>query len=462
MKTACVILAGGLGKRMRSSLPKVLHKVMGTAMIGHVVETARRLKPERVVVVAGKHLGKIRDTLGPEGISFALQAEAKGTGHALLCARESLKGFGGTVVVLNGDTPLITAETIRKLMRLHERNDDVISVLSFRAKDPSNYGRVVRNGPAKVSIVEEKDATADEKRIEEVNSGVYALDRKALALLDQIRKNPLKGEYYLTDIVATAADKGMKTSAYCIGEEEEFMGVNTPEELCRASALMKKDVVRKLVGKGVTLVDPRSVYIHPRVSIGSGTTIYQNVCIEGRSKIGRGATIYPNVRLRDAEVGSNAVIKDSTVVEGSRIGHDATVGPFAHVRPGSVIGAEAKIGNFVELKKTVIGKTSKASHLTYLGDAKIGKGVNIGAGTITCNYDGAKKHVTHIGDDVFVGSDSQFIAPVKVGKGAYIGAGSTITRNVPREALAVSRVAQKNISGWARKKKSKTAHKKEK
>lgn len=452
MKTACVILAAGLGKRMKSDLPKVLHRICGTPMLQNVLNSSRKLNPDKIVVVAGKHIEKIKDSVQSAGILFALQPAARGTGDALRCAIPLLGDFKGDVLVLNGDTPLVKSDTIRKFLKLHRRDGNALSVLSFRAADPSAYGRIIRDDSGKLrSIVEEKDADPLQRNIREVNSGLYAIRRDALSLVGRIRLNRAKGEYYLTDIVSAALRRKMKTSAYSIGEEEEFMGVNSREELRRASEIMRRRIVAHWTKKGVDFLDPGSVFIDCDASIGKGTVIYPNVHIEGRTRIGRNSTVYPNVRILDSALGSGVVIKDSTLIENSIVGDRASVGPFAHIRPGSEIGREAKIGNFVELKKTVVGTKSKASHLSYLGDAKIGKGVNIGAGTITCNYDGERKHATSIGDGVFIGSDSQLVAPVKVGRGAYVGAGSTITLDVPAGALAIGRSRQKNIGGWARK-----------
>lgn len=452
MTIACVILAAGQGKRMKSSMPKVLHKVCGMPMLQAVIETAAKLNPERVIVVAGKHIDEIKKEIAAPDVRFMLQKEPKGTGDALKSAMPALKGFRGVVIVLNGDTPLIEPKTIKRFLLLHQKNHCAISVLSFRAEDPRGYGRVVRDRTGKfLAIVEEKDADQSQKNIHEVNSGVYAINHDVFSLLDRLAMNRQKGEYYLTDIVSLSLRQGLQTSAFAIGDEAEFMGVNTREELLRASEIMRQSVVRKCISRGVNLLDPASVFIHPYTSIGRDTTVYPNVFIEAGTTIGSGVTIYPHVRILRSTIDDYAVIKDSTVIEDSHISTRASVGPFAHIRPGSEIGAHAKIGNFVELKKTVIGKGAKASHLSYLGDAVIGCDVNIGAGTITCNYDGQKKHQTIIGDNVFVGSDTQFIAPVKIGKGAYIGAGSTITRDVPPGSLAVSRSEQRNIKDWAKK-----------
>ncbi|RPI38238.1 MAG: UDP-N-acetylglucosamine diphosphorylase/glucosamine-1-phosphate N-acetyltransferase [Nitrospiraceae bacterium] len=455
MNTTCVILAAGLGKRMNSSLPKVLHKTCGIPMLQSVIDTARKLKCGKIVVVTGRHGDLIEKTLATPDVTYVLQKEPKGTGHALLCAREALHGLHGVLLVLNGDTPLVNAETIKKFLKQHAGNKSGVSVLSFIAENPDDYGRIVRDASGQVlAIVEQKDADASQRGIREVNSGVYAINQDLLHLLDDIQINRKKGEYYLTDIIALSARKGIKTTALCVGIEREFMGVNTKQELYRASRIMEKSIIEKWIEKGVNILDAGSVFIHPHAVIGPETTLYPNVYIDGATRIGRGVTIYPNVRISQSRISDRAVIKDSTVIEESVVKAGATVGPFAHLRPGSEVGADAKIGNFVELKKAVIGTGAKASHLSYLGDARIGKGVNIGAGTITCNYDGRKKSLTVVEEGVFVGSDSQLVAPVRIGRGAYIGAGSTITKDVPPHALAVSRVEQRNIKDWAKKRRA--------
>ncbi|MBI5074914.1 MAG: bifunctional UDP-N-acetylglucosamine diphosphorylase/glucosamine-1-phosphate N-acetyltransferase GlmU [Nitrospirae bacterium] len=456
MRTACIILAAGQGKRMRSALPKVLHRVCGMPMLQAVIDTAAKLKPERVIVVAGRQIDILRKEITVSDVQFMLQKEPKGTGDALKSAMPALKNFRGTVVVLNGDTPLIEPQTIKRLLALHQKNHNAVSVLSFHAEDPKGYGRIIRDRTEKfLAIVEEKDADNSQKKIHEVNSGVYAIDHDAFSLLDRLVMNRQKGEYYLTDIVSLSLMQGLRTSAFAIGGETEFMGVNTREELLRAAEVMRQGVVRNCIARGVNFLDPASAFIHPHTSIGRDTTIYPNVFIEAGTKIGSNVTIYPHVRVLRSTIDDHAVIRDSTVIEDSHVSTGASVGPFAHIRPGSEIGAHAKIGNFVELKKAVIGNRAKASHLSYLGDAVVGREVNIGAGTITCNYDGEKKHQTIIGDHVFVGSDTQFVAPVKIGKGAYIGAGSTITKDVPPGSLAVSRTEQRNIKDWVKNKQAK-------
>jgi len=463
MKLTAVILAAGLGKRMNSPLPKVLHKINGISMLQHVLNTLYQLKPQKIVVV-GRNINEIRESITVNNsISFALQEEAKGTGDALLKALPVLRGHKGTIIVLNGDTPLIMHDTLRKFLIFHKKKKDVISMISFMTGESGSYGRVIRDETGNVqSIIEEADATDLQKNIKEVNSGIYAIEPEALTILKEIKLNTSKGEYYLTDIVAIARDKGMKVGAYCISSEDEVMGVNTQEELEKARKFMKDRIIKKWVERGVSFVDTPSVYISMETRIGRGTLIYPNVHLEGHTKIGRGCTIYPSVRIHNSIIGDRVIIKDSTLIEGSVVKNGASVGPFAHIRPGSEIGKDARIGSFVEIKKSVIGYGTKASHLTYLGDAKVGNNVNIGAGTITCNYDGYKKYITVIEDDAFIGSDSQLVAPVKIGKGAYIGAGSTITEDVPSKALAVGRARQRNIEGWAVKRKSKVKSEKKK
>ncbi|MBI5102813.1 MAG: bifunctional UDP-N-acetylglucosamine diphosphorylase/glucosamine-1-phosphate N-acetyltransferase GlmU [Nitrospirae bacterium] len=454
MKTACVILAAGLGTRMKSGVPKVLHRICGAPMLQCVIKAAEKTGPEKIVVVAGMHLDRIKEAVGAEGIAFALQDKPLGTGHALRAAVHVLRGFRGDLLVINGDTPLIRPATLKKLLSLHKRHRNDVSFLSFIAGSPEGYGRVIRDKHGKtLAVVEEKDADQGQKSIREVNSGVYVISSRAVHLLDKIPVNPVKGEYYLTDIVSMAARGGFRTSAFCIGEEDEFMGINTTSELARAQAVMRRSIVDSFTEDGVLFIDPDSVYIDLGVSIEAGAVIYPNVYLEGGTRVGRGSVIYPNARIKDGTIGREVTIKDSSVIENSSVKDNASIGPFAHIRPGCLVGAFARVGNFVELKKTVLGKSSKASHLSYLGDAVIGKDVNIGAGTITCNYDGRNKHLTVIEDGVFIGSDTQLVAPVKVSKGSYVGAGSTITKDVPRGSLAISRVHQKNVEGWAKRKK---------
>lgn len=451
MRLATVILSAGLGKRMRSDLPKVLHRVLGKPIIQYVADSIRGLGAEENIVVIGSHGEGIREVLSGYPVRFVLQERPLGTGDALKRAVETLKGFDGTVLVLNGDTPLIEKSTLKRFLRLHEKMKEEISIISFVAEGEHSYGRVLRKGDRVAGIIEDNDASPEQKEIREVNSGIYAIESKVLNLLDKIEINRKKGEYYLTDIVGIAVRRGFKVGAHILGSEAELTGINTREELHRAGLYMRDRVIERLMNKGITIMDKNSTFIHPDVKVGRDTVIYPNVFIEGRSVIGRGCRIYPNTRLVDSILGDGVTVKDSTLIENSIIKDKAVIGPFAHLRPGSVIGKSCKIGNFVEVKKSLIGDGTKASHLSYLGDSEIGRDVNIGAGTITCNYNGKEKYKTVIENGVFIGSDTQLVAPVKIGRGAYIGAGSTITEDVPPGSLALSRVRQRNIRGWVKK-----------
>jgi bifunctional UDP-N-acetylglucosamine pyrophosphorylase/glucosamine-1-phosphate N-acetyltransferase len=453
-KLACVILAAGLGTRMKSSIPKVLHKLHDVPLLQYSLITAARLRPDRVIAVVGKSQNLIKDSVKTDsGVRFAVQKTPKGTAHALKSAVPLLKGFKGTTVVMNSDTPLVTSETLRKFLVLHRRQGNSLSVLSFVAEDPGSYGRIIRDRDGRpLRVVEDRDATDEEKAVREVNSGVYAIESDALPLLSSIRLNRKKGEYYLTDLIDIAIRKGRSTGVFCVGEEEEFLGINTRRDLLRAHEVFRKRQADYWLERGVNFIDPDAVFIGPSVAIGRETVIYPNVFLQGDTRVGSGCTIFPNVRIIDSSILDGATVKDSSVIEESTIGREAQVGPFAHLRPGSKIGNAARIGNFVEVKKSTIGGGTKAMHLTYIGDSEVGRKVNIGAGTITCNYDGRKKHKTVIGDEVFVGSDSQLVAPVRLGKGSYVGAGSTVTEDVPAGALALSRARQRNLKGWKRKK----------
>jgi bifunctional UDP-N-acetylglucosamine pyrophosphorylase/glucosamine-1-phosphate N-acetyltransferase len=452
MNLATVILAAGLGTRMKSLIPKVLHKIYGKPIIQYVADSIKPLKSENNIIVIGQTSREIKNVLQDYPVIFAFQKEQKGTGDALKASAQKLKGFDGTLLVLNGDTPLINTPTLQRVLKLHRQNKEDISIISFTTEDPRAYGRIIREKNKVKAIIEDKNADKEQKRIKEVNSGIYAIKSHALNLLNEIKINEKKGEYYLTDIIGIAVNKGYRVGAHIMGSEEELTGINTREDLYRASSYLKERILNDWMNRGVFFMDKASVFIHPEVKIGIDTVIYPNVCIEGKTTIGSNCVIYPNTRIVSSIIGSNVLIKDCTVIESSSIKDNASIGPFAHIRPGSVIGLSSKIGNFVEVKKSIIGGGTKASHLSYLGDAEIGKNVNIGAGTITCNYDGKQKHKTIIEDYVFIGSDSQLVAPVKVGKGAYVGAGSTITKDVPSLSLAVSRAEQRHIEKWAFKK----------
>ncbi|NOZ68552.1 MAG: UDP-N-acetylglucosamine diphosphorylase/glucosamine-1-phosphate N-acetyltransferase [Deferribacteres bacterium] len=454
MNLSVVILAAGLGKRMKSGIPKVLHETLGRPMLQHVIDAVTPLKPEKTVVVIGNGADEVRRRIGAAHITFVVQEKLLGTGNALATAGKELNK--GAVLVLNGDGPLITTGTLKKLLTRHRRSGNALSFLSFTDDSMGGYGRVIRDGSGRVSaILEDKHATPSEKKkFTELNGGVYVIETSELGCLQRIRKNSDSGEYYLTDIVSIVSDSGKRLEAYNCSPEE-IRGVNTREDLYQVTEIMRKRVIAKWMKRGVTFIDPRRTVVHTPVSIGRDTVIYPDTYIEGKTTIGRNCTIYPGVRICDSTLGEGVIIKDNTLIEESRIGKGSTVGPFAHLRPMSVVGRNAKIGNFVEIKKSTIGHGTKASHLTYLGDAVVGSNVNIGAGTITCNYDGRNKFKTVIESGVFIGSDSQLVAPVTIHKGAYVAAGATITKDVPPGSLAISRAKQQNLENWAKKRRGK-------
>ncbi len=453
MKFSVVILAAGLGTRMKSDKPKILHDVLGRPMIQYVIDSAKKLRPNRIMAVINPSHVAVKEYLAGTGIGVAIQRRPLGTADAVKAALVNLKSFKGNVVIVNGDTPLVTHGTLKKFISRHEKSGSVLSVLSFNAADPFSYGRIIRGQAGNAErIVEEKDLSGDLKNISEVNSGVYVISQKINGLISNIRKNRKKGEYYLTDLLEIVLKKGMKADVINIGKEEEFLGVNTMADLSEVQKIVQRDVIRGLMKKGVMFYDPDSVIVHPGVKIGADSIIYPLVCLEGETVIGKASTIYQGVRLVDSSVGKNVKILDHSIIERSMIDESSSVGPFARLRPGSDLGKRVKVGNFVEIKNSRISDGSKAAHLSYIGDTSIGRDVNIGAGTIVCNYDGVKKHRTVIEDGVFIGSDTQLIAPVKIGKGAFVAAGSTITNDVPAKALAISRTRQKEYAGWSNKK----------
>ncbi len=451
MNIKCVILAGGQGKRMKSSTPKVLHPLFGKPILMHIVDTVKTLRPRDIVIVVSEVISHVLEDI--EGIDIVIQRRPLGTGDALKKALEKVK-FDKTLLVMNGDTPLIREETLRRLILLHKKEKNDITFLSFITDEPGSYGRIIRNDDGKVmKIVEAMALKEKDKDIKEVNAGVYLIEPTAVELLRSIRKNSISSEYYLTDIIEIARKRGLKVNAHPFADEEEMIGINTRIELSRAIKIMQKRISTRHMENGVTIIDPESVFISPDSEIGMDTVIYPCVYIEGKTRIGRNCMIFPGVRIINSSISDRVIIKDSVVIEESIIEDSVVIGPFTHLRPESHISKNARLGNFVEVKKSFIGEGTKALHLSYIGDAEIGKNVNIGAGTITCNYDGIKKHKTIIEDDVFIGSDTQLVAPIKVSKGAYIGAGSTITKDVPPLSLAISRVSQRHIPDWVKKRK---------
>lgn len=444
-----VILAAGKGERMVSGKPKVMHEVMGRPMIDHVVKAALGLRPARIVVVTGHGREVVEDHLKESPVSCTIQTEQKGTAHALLSA-EYLLGEGD-ILVLYGDVPLIEEETLRNFLAFYELKKR-ISFMTTDVQDPAGYGRVILSGDTIEEIREDADATPEEKKIRRINTGICIIPRGAWAYIKEIKSNNKKGEYYLTDICKVARNKGAAVGAYNHEKASEVLGINSRKELLAANVTMKGRTLERHMKKGVSVLDS-NVYIDSDVEIGMDTTVSPNCYIFGKTVIGKRVFVGPNTIIRNCIIHDDVVVDGFTVLEDTEIMTGARVGPFSRLRLNTVVEANASVGNFVEVKNSRLGKHSKANHLTYLGDARIGENVNIGAGTITCNYDGVKKHRTIIEDNVFVGSNTELVAPVSIGKEAFIGAGSTITKDVPEGALAITRVEQKHIEGYTRRKK---------
>ena len=453
IQRAAVILAAGQGTRMKSPHPKVLHEVAGMPMVYYPLQLAADLGCESRLVVVGHGAAAVEAYLADSGAGFVRQEEQLGTGHALRCAAEALAGFNGTLLLLCGDVPLLRRETLDRLLAYHESEQAAVTVLTAEVAEPRGYGRIVRAGAEVLRIVEEKDASTEEKALREINTGIYAFATPfVFAALETVGCNNAQGEYYLTDVLAIARQGGERVRALATDDPAEAQGVNDRVQLAAAGAAMRRRRNEALMREGVTLVDPETAYIDPTVRIGADTVIAPGVHLQGSTRIGRDCRIEPGVVVRDCHIADSVHLKAGSVLEGSQVGIFCAIGPMAHLRPGTVLAGHNKLGNFVETKKAVLAEGAQASHLTYLGDAEIGRNVNIGCGTITCNYDGVTKHRTIIGDDVFVGSDVQFIAPVHIGSGSLIGAGSTITRDVPDDALAIARSEQKIVEGWAARK----------
>ncbi|WP_017729508.1 bifunctional UDP-N-acetylglucosamine diphosphorylase/glucosamine-1-phosphate N-acetyltransferase GlmU [Halalkalibacterium ligniniphilum] len=437
-----VILAAGQGTRMKSKLYKVLHPVCGKPMVQHVVDQVSALGFEEIVTIVGFGAEKVKTHLG-EQVKYAVQEKQLGTGHAVLQAESLLGQKKGVTIVLCGDTPLLTSETIDQLLAHHEAEQAKVTVLTAEAKDPTGYGRLIRNEEGLVErIVEHKDASDAERAITEINTGTYCFDNVALfESLKQVKNNNVQGEYYLPDVIEILKSQGEKVAAFKTDSFEETLGVNDRVALAEAEAIMKRRINNKWMREGVTIIDPEQTYISSDATIGQDTTLYPGTMILGETVIGEDCQIGPNTEILDSKIGNGTVIRQS-VVHDSEIGKDVKIGPFAHIRPASQIEDEVRIGNFVEVKKASIGKGSKASHLSYIGDAEIGKDVNFSCGSITVNYDGKNKYKTKVEDGAFIGCNSNLIAPVTIGKGALIAAGSTITEDVPSDALSIARARQ--------------------
>ena len=453
---AALVLAAGKGTRMKSGLVKVMHSLAGRPMIYWPVEAARQAGASRVALVVGHQSEMVRDYFaGDDGITFALQEEQLGTGHAVASAQHLFAGVGGRVLILCGDTPLIRPATLKGMLASHAARKSTITVLTTHLDNPYGYGRIVkREGGRIIRIVEEKDAVEEENKITEINSGIYCVETEFLfAAVDRLGNDNAQGEYYLTDIVKAAAEGGDLCISYPVDDPAEVMGVNDRVQLAQAAMLLRQRINGTHLLAGVTMIDPATAYIEQGVVIGRDTLIHPNVHISGATVIGDRCLIEPSAVITGCRIGNGVTIKSGSVLTDAILHDDVAIGPMAHLRPGTELMNHVKIGNFVETKKTVVGEGSKASHLTYLGDAVIGKNVNIGCGTITCNYDGVRKHRTVIEDEVFVGSDVQFVAPVTIGRNSLIAAGTTVTQDVPPDSLALARTPQINKVGWKLKKK---------
>jgi len=444
-----VILAAGKGTRMKSELVKVLHPVAGRPMLAYPVAAARAVGSQRIIVVAGYQKDTVEAALQGQQVDIALQAEQLGSGHAVLMAAPQLAGFAGDVLILCGDVPLVTTATLEAFLGAHRENKASVSVLTVELDNPAGYGRILRTDNQLCGIVEHRDATRAQRAVREINTGIYCCRAPFLfEALGKVKTNNDQGEYYLPDIVSIAAAAGMKVQAVKTGDFAEVEGINDRAGLARAERAMQARIAGQHMANGVTILDPQATYIEADVRIGADTVVYPGTSLRGATEIGSGCTIDMHCMIQDSKIGNRVHIKPSCVIEKSSIADAATVGPFAHLRPEAVLEEGVHVGNFVEVKKSRIGRGSKANHLTYIGDATIGAGVNVGAGTITCNYDGKRKHPTVIGDNVFIGSNTALVAPVTICKNALIGAGSTITKNVPENALAVARGSQKNYENF--------------
>ena len=446
-----VILAAGKGTRMKSKLPKVLHKIGGKPMLQHVLDAADAAGAARKVVVVG-HEAELVEAMVGEQAQMALQAEQLGTGHAVMQTEAVLKDFCGTVMIMCGDTPLLEAAELKKFYEGHVASQAAATVLTAFMDDPAGYGRIIRDADGNVlGIVEEKDAVLEQKAIKEINTGIYCVEAPLLfEVLAILTCDNAQGEYYLTDVLAKLNAMGKKVGGVATADSDMIMGINSRRQLAEAENIMRQRILNKLMDDGVTIMDPASTFIEKGVEIGQDTVIYPYTWLEGTTKIGEDCQIGPNVRLTNVRIGNTAELQ-FVYGHDCEVQDNVVIGPYVHLRPYTVIGDNVKIGNFVEVKNSHVGTGSKLPHLSYIGDSDIGSSVNIGCGCITVNYDGKKKHRTIIEDNAFVGCNSNMVAPVTIGAGAYIGAGSTITKDVPGDDLGIARAKQKNIEGWAAK-----------
>ena len=451
MYKSALILAAGQGTRIKSTLPKVLHKVCGKEMVNHVIDALRKADIEDVNVIIGKGAELVEESTASRNVCYSLQKEQLGTGHAVKSAKDFLKGKKGTVAVFCGDAPLIREETIVRVFDEHEKNANAATLVSSILDDASGYGRIIRNGEEVIKIVEHKDCNEEELKVKEMNAGIYCFEiEKLLECLENLSNNNSQGEYYLTDVIGMLKEKNDKIGAVVI-DFEETIGVNSRAQLSQVEEIMRNRINTKHMDNGVTLIDPKSTYIGGDVEIGQDTVIYPGNVIEGDTKIGTNCTLYPNSRISNSTISDGVEVQSSVILD-SKIGSKTTVGPFAYIRPESVIGEKVRVGDFVEIKKSTIGNNTKVSHLTYIGDAEVGENCNFGCGTVVVNYDGKKKHKTIIGNNSFIGCNTNLVSPVEVEDNSYVAAGSTITKTVKEGDLAIARAKQTNIAGWVEKK----------
>ena len=451
---AIVIMAAGKGTRLKSRRAKVLHEIAGQPLLAHVIRAAQKIAaPRDIYVIVGHQADAVRKAVEPLGVNFVLQPEQRGTGHAIMCAREHVQRYQN-ILVLSGDVPLIRPETIARVRDFHLGRKAAMTVLTAEPSDPFGYGRVIRAGPGSdrvKAIVEQKALTKSQEKAREINSGIYAFATAPLfAHIDRLNTDNAHHEFYLTDMAALLVKAKAVVVALKAAEPSEVLGANTLAELSTLDALLRFRKAYALMAAGVTIYRPETCVIDPEVEIGADTVLEPFVQILGRTRIGSDCRVRSYSILRDSQLADNVLVRPNCVVDQSHIAAGAQIGPYSHLRPGSEIGEGAHVGNFVETKKTRLGRGAKANHLTYLGDSDIGAEVNVGAGTITCNYDGVNKHLTVVEEGAFVGSDSTLVAPVRIGKGAYVAAGSTITEDVPDDALALGRARQTTKEGWAR------------
>lgn len=452
MQHAVVVLAAGLGSRMKSQLPKVLHPLLGKPLLAYCVETALATKPSKVVVVTGHGAERVQALLSVYGVDWAIQEKQLGTAHALAQAEPQLKGFQGPVLLIQGDTPFTRPETLKGL--LAALGSAGMALVTAKLADPRGYGRVLRDAKGMVAAnIEEKDATPDQKRIQEINTGVYAFNSQVWEMLRLVDNKNAGGEYYLPDLIRVYRERGKEVVGLEAEDANEFLGINSREQLAQAEALMLERLRRDWMAKGVRMILPETIYLEPSVRLAPDATLWPGVILRGSTQIGEGAEVGAYSVLTDAVLGPGATVKSHVVIEGGSIAGGADAGPFARIRAGTVIESGAHVGNFVELKNAHLGKGAKAGHVSYLGDVDIGEEANIGAGTIVANFDGKKKHQTRVGKRAFIGSNSTLIAPVNIGDQAYVAAGSAINQDVPGEALGIAREHQRNIEGYARRKK---------